>query len=118
MGRASLGEAIRLLREDRRLSQSELAAELGVSQKLISAYERNYRTPSADRIPLIAETLGTTADDLLGLSKTSNRWAVGLRKARLWRVVERLDALPPKRQERALSLFEKQLDRMERTGGD
>lgn len=52
-----IGRNIRNLRKDKGLSQAELARRTGVSQKVISAYERNYRRPSSAFIPRVAELL-------------------------------------------------------------
>ena len=48
------------------LSQKQLAASLGVGQSAIAAWETGAAYPSADKLPLIADTLGCTIDALFG----------------------------------------------------
>lgn len=73
------------------LSQAELARRLGLSQKVISAYERDYRTPSSTLIPRVAETLGATPDQLYAHAEDTSK--KHLRKRKLWEIVERLEHL-------------------------
>ncbi|HEY0193857.1 MAG TPA: helix-turn-helix transcriptional regulator, partial [Kofleriaceae bacterium] len=49
-----LGRRIRLLREDHRLSQQQLADQLHLSQRYISELERGTKTPSLDTLVRIA----------------------------------------------------------------
>ncbi|HLV30652.1 MAG TPA: helix-turn-helix transcriptional regulator [Chitinispirillaceae bacterium] len=90
---SDIGHKIKVLRQLRGMSQAELAKRLGVSQKIISAYERNYRTPSADKISHLAETLQTTANELYGTFK-DDQYGKDLKKVTIWRIVEKLEMLP------------------------
>lgn len=53
----SIGEEIRRIRKEKGLSQSDLAALLGVSQQMIGLYETNKRTPKYETIQKIAKKL-------------------------------------------------------------
>lgn len=62
----SLGERLARLREERGLTQKEVAAALKLSPQQISGYERNYRIPPSDTLSEIASILKTSTDYLLG----------------------------------------------------
>jgi transcriptional regulator with XRE-family HTH domain len=99
-----IGRNIRKLRKDKGLSQAELARKTGVSQKVISAYERNYRLPSSTFIPVVAETLGTTPD---ALYDTGEGKISGLKRSSLWKIVERLEGIPENEREEVFKLIDK-----------
>lgn len=94
---ASFGENLRLLRMKRKLSQVALAARLGVSQKLISAYERDYRIPPSSMIPRVAEELGVSTEEIFRGNDTDPPPRPRLRRETLWRIVEKIESLPNSR---------------------
>jgi transcriptional regulator with XRE-family HTH domain len=55
---AGVGEKLRELRTQREWSTRKLAAELGVSQPMVSNYERGVTKISADDLPRIADIFG------------------------------------------------------------
>jgi transcriptional regulator with XRE-family HTH domain len=103
---SDIGRNIRNLRKDNGLSQAELARKTGVSQKVISAYERSYRLPPSTFIPIVAETLGTTPDVLYDTGEGKNS---GLKKNSLWKIVERLESVPENEREGVFKLIDKYL---------
>ena len=62
-------ETLSALRRGRNLSQREAAAELGISQALLSHYENGAREPGLDFIRRACDFYGVTADYLLCRSK-------------------------------------------------
>ena len=62
----SLGENIRRMREERGLSQSELAEKIELQKQIVSAFERGVKTPSLEKLVAIADVLRCTTDGLLG----------------------------------------------------
>ncbi len=56
------------LRRDRGVSQKQAAQELGISQALLSHYEKGIRECSLDFVARIAAYYGVTADYLLGIT--------------------------------------------------
>jgi len=56
---------IREIREQRNITQSELAEALGVSKSVISKYETGRLEPSISRLQKIAEVLGVSVETLL-----------------------------------------------------
>ena len=59
------GNYIYTLRTRAGLSQSELAAEIGVSNKAVSKWERDISCPDVTSLPKLAEVLGITLDELM-----------------------------------------------------
>lgn len=59
---------IRVLREKRGLIQEILAAEVGITQQMLSKYERDVTTIKVDILKKLAEYFNVTTDYLLGLS--------------------------------------------------
>jgi transcriptional regulator with XRE-family HTH domain len=108
MSKPSLGKNIREFRKNKGMSQSELAKKVGVSQKVISAYERDYRVPPSSIIPCVAENLGTTPNALYGGIAPSGE-SDGLRRPRLWEIVEKLQNLPEKEFEEITRIIENYL---------
>lgn len=51
-------------RERRSLKQEELAAALSVDRSAIAKWETGVAMPTADKLPLLAKTLGCTIDEL------------------------------------------------------
>ena len=57
---------LRKLRKAKRVSQTELADYLGISQRTISHYENGTAEPSLSCLWQIADYLNVSLDDLLG----------------------------------------------------
>lgn len=68
----SIGETIRLLREERRLSQSQLADILGCSKSTIAMYETGARLPKTEMIESIADYFNVDMNYLYGKTNTRN----------------------------------------------
>jgi transcriptional regulator with XRE-family HTH domain len=66
---AGFGERLAGLRKAAGFTQVELAAELGISQRMVAYYESPAATPPANLLPQIAAALGVTIDELLGVGK-------------------------------------------------
>ncbi len=66
----ALSENIKLMRESRGLSQSELAEKIGLQKQNVSAYERGVKVPTVEKLVAIADTLQCSTDKLLGRNLT------------------------------------------------
>ena len=62
----SFGDRLRRLREEKRLSQAELAERTGFQPSAISHFESGRRAPSFDNLKKLADALAVTIDFLLG----------------------------------------------------
>ena len=60
-----LNTNLSFLRENKALTQLEIAGEVGLSQKVVSTYERGVREPSLKNLIKIAEYFSVSIDDLL-----------------------------------------------------
>jgi transcriptional regulator with XRE-family HTH domain len=60
-----IGERIKALRSEQRLSQGDLAGKIGADAGQISRYENGHIAPSADAIVRLAEALDVSCDYLL-----------------------------------------------------
>lgn len=61
----SLGAFIAQLRKEKGLTQKQLSEILGVSDKTISHWEREESAPDISILPMLADTLGVSVDELL-----------------------------------------------------
>lgn len=61
------GERLASLRKAAGFTQVELAAELGISQRMVAYYESPAATPPANLLPQIAAALGVSIDELFGV---------------------------------------------------
>ena len=69
MNNYKFGNYICKLREEKEMTQSELAQKLDVSDKAVSKWENGQAIPRMDTFEKLAEILGTTIDDILSASK-------------------------------------------------
>lgn len=64
----TIGEHIRELRKNAKLTQKELGQKLGVSASMIGQYENDLRNPKPSTISKIASALGVSASYLAGVT--------------------------------------------------
>ena len=65
----TFSEKVKKAREDKGISQSELARRVGVNQRMISMMEDGYKAPGLMLAKSIAEELNVSLDYLVGLEK-------------------------------------------------
>lgn len=63
---SDFGERLAALRKAAGFTQVELAAELGISQRMVAYYESPQAAPPAHLLPTIANVLGVSIDELFG----------------------------------------------------
>jgi len=63
-----IGQKIRFWRKKRKYTQFDLSELTGISQAMISNFERGYNNPSATQLAALARALQTSADDLLPIN--------------------------------------------------
>lgn len=63
-----MGSRIKELREKRGIIQAILAAELGITQQMLSKYERDITSIKVDVLKRLAEYFCVTTDYILGVS--------------------------------------------------
>lgn len=72
------GQRIKALRLQKKLTQAELAQQLGVTKSVISAYEAGLRMPSYDILIRLARIFKVSTDYLLGVEARVNLDLSGL----------------------------------------
>ena len=99
----SFGERLTRLRKARGLTQTELAKMIGVTQRVITYYERETPFPPSNILPPLSRALKTTTDHILGLEKYNGKTEgdISPQLARKLKSINRL----PKTEQKALILF-------------
>ena len=86
-------DRLRAARENRQISQADLAQRSGLQPSAISHFESGRRSPSFDNLRRLADALEVTTDYLLGRAndpKGSSSAAVGPVAGQLFRNAEKL----------------------------
>lgn len=96
----SPGARLARLRRDKGITQIELAERLGLTQSVVSDYERDVLRLNSELIVQLIEILGVSADELLGVAKASTSGAP-IKNRRLYRQLQNIEKLP-KRDQQAL----------------
>ena len=73
-----IAERIVTLREQRHLTQAELAKRLGVTRSSVNAWELGISVPSTQYLVELAALFGVSTDFLLGVEATETVSVVGL----------------------------------------
>jgi transcriptional regulator with XRE-family HTH domain len=94
------GTRLARLRRDKGITQIELAERLGVTQSVVSDYERDALRLNSELIVQLIEILGVSADELLGVAKAPKSSAP-IKNRRLYRQLQSIEKLP-KRDQQAL----------------
>lgn len=68
----SLGKNLKRERERRNWSQKYVADKLGITNTVLSNYERDYRDPDTEMLKKLAELYEITSDQLLDIEKGKN----------------------------------------------
>ena len=68
----TIGDTIKELRKQRKITQELLAEEIGVTPQAISRWERNVGYPDVSQIVPLAKAFGVSTDEILGASNGSD----------------------------------------------
>ena len=71
------GQRMAALRQERGMSQTELAARLNMSRAMVTYYERKAKNPTVDIIQKIANALGVSVDELLNSNGSKSKGKPG-----------------------------------------
>lgn len=88
----TIGDTIRKAREQKKMSQKELAAAIGVDPTQYNRIELGKSTPGLKTVAKIAKTLDVTVDDLINGGKGFQE--VEIKDKSLFDKVKLVDALP------------------------
>ena len=83
-----IAEKLKLLREKRNMTQTDVAKELGITRSSVNAWEMGISVPSTQYVIELARLFGVSTDYLLGLDSTATVNVAGLSNRQLSAVVE------------------------------
>ena len=83
-----VADKIKMLREKRGITQSELANRLGITRSGVNAWEMGISVPSTQYIVLLAKFFDVSTDYLLGLPNTATISVEGLTEREIASLVE------------------------------
>jgi transcriptional regulator with XRE-family HTH domain len=102
------GKRLAAFRKAAGLSQLQLAALIGIPQRTLSFYETTAESIPSSIIPQLADELGVTVEDILGISKKSAKRGP---KSKLERQFEGVRKLPKSEQEFVSKFLDNVLNR-------
>lgn len=92
LGEETLGQRIARLRKERGYTQVELAEKIGLTQGLISDYERDKVRPHPEMTIRFAQALEVTSDVILGLKASKSNG--NKPSLKILRRLKKIEALP------------------------
>lgn len=101
----SFGKRLARLRKTAGFSQRELAAELGISHRVIAYYEGETEHAPTHLLPQLAKALGVSADELVGLEKKTKKNG-RTQDTRLWRRFSQVEKLPPPKRKQIVQILD------------
>ena len=108
-GTVAIANRIADIRKERGISQQVMAKKLGVTQPIISRYERGELRIHAELLAKIAKILDTTSDDLLGLKVVKRAKPKSdldtAEKRKLWKKFQQIAKWPEKDQRAVIRII-------------
>ncbi len=83
-----IADKIKILRENKGITQAELARKLGVTRSGVNAWEMGISVPSTQYIAELSIFFGVSVDYLLGLNSTSTISVEGLTDREIASILE------------------------------
>jgi transcriptional regulator with XRE-family HTH domain len=108
------GKRLREIRRRRGLTQGELGAAVGVSNRVIAYYEQDHAQPPGPLLAELARVLKASTDELLGLQPVKD--GTSPRTARLLKRLRRVEELPPADQRAVLKMVDALVTTRRRAG--
>jgi len=105
----SFGDRLARFRRAAGYSQRELGELVGLSQRMIAYYEGQTDHPPTKLLPVMAEVLGISADELLGIKPL--RASPKPANQRLWRRFKEIERLPPRERKQLLAVIDMFIDK-------
>lgn len=99
-GIETIAQRLARLRRERGITQQEMAERLGISQPIVSDYERGELRLHGELIVKLATILGVSTDEILGREQRKANGAA-VKNRRLLHRIQEIDRLP-KRDQQAL----------------
>jgi transcriptional regulator with XRE-family HTH domain len=99
----TLGSRLAQARKDQGLTQQQVADQLGIAQQTFAHYEGGRLRLPASMLPLLAQMLGLTVDELLGLNAKKGKRGP---TPRLQQQIDRISELPKTKQTFVMEMLE------------
>ena len=93
----NMGEKLKSLRTEQKLTQKQVADRIGLAISAISSYESGTRYPSYDVLVKLARIFHVSTDYLLGMTNTRNINVTGLSDSEIELVSQLVDMLRNKK---------------------
>jgi len=103
------GKRLARFRQAAGYSQRELAAEIGISYRMVAYYEKEAGHLPTDLLPVLAKVLGVSTDQLLGVEEVKEMGRN--RDSRLWRRFSQLEKLPSAQRKPIVQVIDAFLER-------
>jgi transcriptional regulator with XRE-family HTH domain len=103
------GARLAALRKQAGITQTALAEEIGVSQRMMAYYEGPSANPPANLLPAMASALGVSVEALLG-TETAKRKTKAV-DTRMQRRLPQIASLPPEERRQILQLVDAFIER-------
>ena len=94
-----IGKHLASVRKSRGLTQTQVAEQLGINQRVVSDYEVGRAGISADMLSRFCSLFKCSADTLIGLKPENNAGKLDLRFSRR---IKNIESLPPNQQKALL----------------
>jgi transcriptional regulator with XRE-family HTH domain len=99
------GPKLKQLRQESGMTQVELAAKAGLSQGVITNYERGFRTPTLENALLIAKALGLPVEEFAEPTKKTKAASKRIHKnSKSIKIQELFNKLTPAKQDNVFRL--------------
>lgn len=106
-----IGGRIKTLREERNMSQAELAAALGCSRMTINNYETEKRIPDIEFAMNLANYFDVTVEYLSGRTEFRDKDDIAVSVKKAEQLVKTIETLPQRESQRMLSYFQEVLEK-------
>jgi len=106
-----IGERIKTLREERNMSQAELATALGCSRMTINNYETEKRIPDIEFAMNLANYFDVTVEYLSGRTEFRDKEEIAVSVQKAEQLVQIIEKLPQSESQRMLFYFQEVLEK-------
>ena len=100
----NLGRKIAQLRKEQQITQVQLAEVLGISQQYMQAFEAGRRKVPSSMLPILAEVLTVSVEELIGIAPTNGKKRGPAPK--LLKQVELISQLPKSKQKFVMEMLD------------
>jgi len=92
-----MGEKLKSLRNEKKLTQKQVADQIGLAISAVSSYESGTRYPSYDVLVKLASIFHVSTDYLIGMTDTRNVDVTGLNDSEIELISQLVDMLRNKK---------------------